>query len=84
MSWYALAKETGLHHHTIYKIKQGKIQARRLDILTPIAEVLMLLPDELAIAGNHVPQDVHNGIVEHPELLPIIRNLITKIEARQG
>ena len=84
MTWYGLAQATGLHHHTIYKIKQGKIQARQAAILHPIAEVLMLNPDDLAIAGGHVPEDVHRGIVQHPELLPIIRNLITKIEAHQG
>ena len=84
LSWYALAKETGIHQGTLSKFKRGDFTLKAPRIVEPLAEALMISPDDIYLAGHHLPPDVHNGIQRHPELINVIRNLTAKLDTQKA
>lgn len=83
LSWYALAKETGIHQGTLSKFKRGDFTLKAPRIVEPLAEALMINPDDIYLAGNHLPPDVHNSIIRHPELINVIRTLTAKLDTQK-
>ena len=79
MSWYALARAVGIQDGSMSKFKNGQYQFRDRTYLENIAEVLALKLDDLDYAAGRLPPEVHNGLIAHPELLPILRTLLTKV-----
>jgi len=84
MTRYALARDTGVKEATIYKFMQGKFQIEDPAILYPIADALEIDRDTLALAGGHVPHDVKQGILNHPQLIPVIRTLLAKLDSQDS
>ena len=83
MTWYALAKETGIHQGTLSKFKRGAFTLKAPRIVEPLAEALMISPDDIYLAGNHLPPDIIAGIQRHPELINVIRTLTTKLDTQK-
>lgn len=84
LSWYALAKEAGIHQGTLSKFKSGAFTLKAPRIVEPLAEALMISPDDIYLAGNHLPPDVAAGIIRHPELLNVIRTLTAKLDTQKS
>ena len=83
MTWYALAKETGIHQGTLSKFKRGDFTLKAPRIGEPLAEALMISPDDIYLAGHHLPPDIITGIQRHPELVNVIRTLTTKLDTQK-
>lgn len=84
MTWYMLGKESGIPEGTLYRIKTRRMNARAPHLVNPIAETLSLDPIALTVAGNNIPPDVEEALIQHPQLIGIVRNLRIKLESQQG
>ena len=79
MSWYALARAIGMKDGSMSRFRNGKYQLNNREYLESIAEALTLKLDDLDYAAGRLPPEAHNGLIAHPELLPILRTLLTKV-----
>ena len=84
ITWYVLARDTGINKGTLSSFKNGKYTLKKPDIVNALAKVLILEPDTIYMAGNHLPPDITTGIIRNQELIPVIRNLITKLDTNKG
>lgn len=85
MSQHAAAKRVGIAPPVLNRIVNNRGVTHyspftKDDTVYALAHVLQISPDDLYIASNRIPPDVADHLIEHPELLNVVRRLANKLD----
>lgn len=72
------ASKIGISYAYLSKLETGICQKPKMDILYKIVDFYALPLDKACIAAQRVPKDVFYKIINHPELIHVIREYEAK------
>jgi transcriptional regulator with XRE-family HTH domain len=65
----------GCSYQNLQKIEKGKITRPKISLLYKLAAFYQFPSDTLIIEARKIPEDVYWKIVDHPQLLKVIRDI---------
>lgn len=81
MTAWQLSKELELKSSSfVYNIMANRTHMAKPETVEKLATILDVDVDRMYIAAGKVPPDVENTILNHPQLITVVRNLRQRLE----
>lgn len=83
MTAWQLSKELGLKSSSfIYNIMANRTHMAKPETVHHLADILDVDADRMYLAAGKIPPDVYETVLEHPQLIQVVRNLRSRLEGQ--
>ena len=80
---YQLAKQLQISESFIYNTLAGRTNITNQTTLQSMAAIIPIDVDQMHIAAGRIPPDVSSAILNYPQLIQVVRNLVPRLASGQ-